>query len=318
MTGAADPEAITRRFVVMEDGTVLVADAWGDPGHRPAILLHGGGQTRHAWRRTAAVLADHGFYSLAVDLRGHGESGWSADADYGIDRFAADGRTLAASLCDKPVLIGASLGGIASLIAEGEAAHSLASALVLVDITPRVDPAGVARIRGFMAAHIESGFATLEEAADVIAAYLPHRPRPRSLEGLRKNLRLGVDGRYRWHYDPAFVRGIEDLDAGREARLLGAAARLSIPVLLVRGGASELVSEAHARDFVAAAPRAHYVDVHGAGHMVAGDVNDPFTREVLGFLTTHPAAAGPVVNLDGLRVAPKGPREGAAIASAGG
>ena len=293
MTGAADPETTTRRFL-MDDGTELVADAWGDPRNTAAILLHGGGQTRHAWKCTAALLAERGFYSLAVDLRGHGESGWSADGDYGIDRFAADVRTLAAKVGGKPVLIGASLGGIASLIAEGEAARSLASALVLVDITPRVDPGGVARIRGFMAAHIESGFGTLEEAADAIAAYLPHRPRPRSLDGLRKNLRLGVDGRYRWHYDPAFVRGIEDLDEHREARLSAAAARLSIPVLLVRGGASELVSEAHARDFVAAAPHARYIDVQGAGHMVAGDVNDPFTREVLDFLTQPASHPGPV------------------------
>ena len=288
MTEVADPEPITRRFV-MDDGVELVADSWGEPAEPAAILLHGGGQTRHAWKRTAATLAGKGFYTVAVDLRGHGDSDRSPDGDYRMDRFAADVRTLAAAMPGKPVLIGASLGGISSLVAEGEGGASIASALILVDITPQVDPAGVAKIRGFMAANIEDGFASLEEAADAVAAYLPHRPRPRSLEGLRKNLRLGPDSRYRWHYDPAFVRRIDRLEEEREPRLRAAASRLTIPVLLVRGAASELVTEAHARDFLATAPNARYVDVQGAGHMVAGDVNDPFTREVLSFLDGHAA-----------------------------
>jgi pimeloyl-ACP methyl ester carboxylesterase len=285
----ADPKPSATRFR-MDDGVELAGDAWGDPAHPPAILLHGGGQTRHAWKRTASVLARHGFFALAVDQRGHGESGWSPDGDYSIDRFAADVRTLAGRFAVKPVLIGASLGGIASLVAEGEADRPLAASLVLVDITPHVDPEGVARIRGFMAAHLEDGFASLEAAADAVAAYLPHRPRPKSLEGLRKNLRCGADGRYRWHYDPAFVRSLDQrTDRARETRLAAAAARLAVPVLLVRGASSELVSETAARDFVARVPGAIYVDVAGAAHMVAGDVNDPFTREVVRFLDRLPS-----------------------------
>ena len=122
MSALSDVEAgpIERRFR-MTDGIELVADAWGDPARPPAILLHGGGQTRHAWKRTAAELERHGYFALSVDLRGHGDSGWSPDGDYRMDRFAGDVRTLAAQFARKPVLIGASLGGIASLIAEGEA-----------------------------------------------------------------------------------------------------------------------------------------------------------------------------------------------------
>ncbi|HKU99338.1 MAG TPA: alpha/beta hydrolase [Vineibacter sp.] len=292
----------TRRFR-MSDGVELVADVWGTPNRPPAILLHGGGQTRHAWKRTAQVLASHGFYALSVDLRGHGDSGWSPNGDYGIDRFAADVQTLAVEQSAKPILIGASLGGIASLIAEGDAEPSIAAALVLVDITPRVDAQGVARIRGFMAAHIDSGFSSVHEAADAVAAYLPHRPRPRNVEGLKKNLRLGEDGRYRWHYDPAFVhdRSTGD-DSGREQRLSIAASRIEVPVLLVRGGSSELVSEAAAREFTTLVPHASYVDVHGAGHMVAGDLNDAFTQEVVRFL-------------DGLSSGPVTPPPDAAVAS---
>src|SRR5260370_13663125 len=135
-----------------------------------------------------------------------------------MDRFAAEVRPLAAQFARRPVLIGASLGGISSLIAEGEAEASIAAALVLVDVTPRVDPAGVARIRGFMASHIDSGFATLEEAADAITAYLPHRPRPKSLAGLAKNLPRGADGPYRSHYDPPFVHRPDPHEDGARAR----------------------------------------------------------------------------------------------------
>lgn len=267
------------------DGIELVGDGWGLPDARPAVLLHGGGQTRHAWKRTAAVLAGHGYYAVTVDLRGHGDSGWSEDGNYEIERFAGDVRTLAGAFGRKPVLIGASLGGIASVIAAGEAAEPIASALVLVDVTPRVDPIGVDRIRGFMSAHISDGFATLEDAADAIAAYLPHRPRPKTLDGLRKNLKLGADGRFRWHYDPAFVRArLGQYDADRERRLTVAARNAKVPVLLVRGGSSELVSEEIAREFVDQVPNATYVNVSGASHMVAGDLNDPFTEQVVTFL----------------------------------
>jgi pimeloyl-ACP methyl ester carboxylesterase len=275
---------VEQRFF-MADGVELVADAWGEVDDPPALLLHGGGQTRHAWKQTARVLASRGYHSIAVDLRGHGDSDWSPDENYAIDHFADDVRRLAETFDRKPVLIGASLGGLASLIAAGEAMTPIASALVLVDITPRVDPSGVDRILEFMTTHLENGFATLEHAADAIAAYLPRRPRPKNLAGLRKNLRKRSDGRYYWHYDPAILRRLPpDTDGAREARLTTAARGLDVPLLLVRGGSSELVSEDIARDFVAKVPNARYVDVHGAAHMVAGDLNDPFSEQVVAFL----------------------------------
>src|SRR5206468_11735345 len=133
------------------------------------------------------------------------------------------------------------------LLAEGNG-HQF-SALVLVDITPRVDLDGVAKVQGFMRAHSQEGFASVAEAADAVAAYLPHRPRPRSHEGLKKNLRLHPDGRWRWHWDPRFLEGPRATGADRhavEATLMEAARRIRIPALLVRGASSELVKEAHA------------------------------------------------------------------------
>ncbi|WP_159591827.1 alpha/beta fold hydrolase [Chelativorans xinjiangense] len=268
----------------------LAATLWDGGGH-PVIFLHGGGQTRRAWDATARSIAERGMRAIAVDQRGHGESAWVTSGNYTFAHFAQDMAAVARQVAERfharPSAVGASLGGLASLAAQTDDENLLES-LVLVDITPRMDPEGVARIQGFMGARMEEGFSTLEEAADAIAAYLPHRRRPGSLSGLRKNLRLDADGRYRWHWDPAFIKGAQNINVGAGAlmqALFDALPRLVLPVLLVRGVQSELVHEAYAREFVERAPSASYVDVGGAGHTVAGDRNDVFSRAVLDFLT---------------------------------
>jgi pimeloyl-ACP methyl ester carboxylesterase len=275
-------------------GNTLVADVYGDAGD-PVMLLHGGGQTRHAWRHTAEHLARSGAVAYAFDQRGHGDSEWIADGSYAFTDFAADAAAVATTLsarCGKhPIAIGASLGGISSLLADGTAERAgrgpILAAIVLVDITPRVDQSGVAKVQGFMRERAIEGFATIAEAADAVAAYLPHRKRPRSLDGLKKNLRLHPDGRWRWHWDPRMVAGARSFAIDPhilEAALTEAARALTIPALLVRGGSSEIVHEAHVRDFLELVPHAEAIDVSGARHMVAGDSNDSFADAVLEFV----------------------------------
>ena len=277
------------------DGTVtLRGEAWGDPAARPVLLLHGGGQTRHSWAGAGRELARAGWRAIALDLRGHGESDWDPDGAYRPDHFAADLRAVARSLPEPPVAVGASLGGMAALLAEGEDGGVLAG-VVLVDIAPRIEPGGVERIVSFMLAKPE-GFASLEEAADAVAGYRRHRGRPTDLAGLRKNLRQDAEGRWRWHWDPAFIdRGrLGKIEALRDRqtigtfhdpdRMLRAARNLEVPVLLVRGRASDVVAEEGARELLDAVPHARYADVSDAGHMVAGDRNDAFNAAVIGFL----------------------------------
>lgn len=292
-------------------GNTLVADVYGEGG--PVVmLLHGGGQTRHAWRSTAERIARAGRTAYAIDQRGHGDSEWIADGAYSFTDFAADVRAVADELAARsggarPMAIGASLGGIASLIAEGEAEREgngpVFSAIVLVDITPRVDVGGVTKIQGFMRARAHEGFASIAEAADAVAAYLPHRSRPRSHEGLKKNLRQSPDGRWRWHWDPKFLDGPRPVgSAGRdkiEGAMVEAARGLKIPALLVRGGSSELVQDAHAREFLDLVPHAEYVDVAGARHMVAGDRNDAFAEAILGFLDRLPGTPDKQAGING-------------------
>ena len=276
------------------DGNRLVADRHEPegPAHGvPVMLLHGGGQTRHAWGTAARKIAEAGHVAYTIDQRGHGDSEWVADRAYAFEDYARDAVAAARSIGEKdgaaPVLVGASLGGISGLMATHLAGNGLLSGLVLVDITPHMDPDGVARIQGFMAERMHEGFATLEEAADAIAAYLPHRKRPTSLSGLAKNLRQGDDGRFRWHWDPGFLIGPRPINTGGpavQARLIEAAGKLTMPVLLVRGQQSELVTEEAVAAFRALVPHTGFVDVSGAGHMVAGDRNDAFNDAVLGFL----------------------------------
>lgn len=271
------------------DGITLCADVGGDETDPTVLLFHGGGQTRHSWGGTQRDLVGRGFHVASIDLRGHGDSDWSPDGDYG-DAFPNDVAAVARQF-DRPALVGASLGGISSLMAVHRGDDRLASALVLVDVAPNLESAGVERIRSFMREHIESGFASLDEVADAVQAYNPHRRRPTDLSGLEKNVRFR-DGRWYWHWDPAFMWGKHsDSDETRIAEferrgagLEEAARTLTIPTLLVRGRQIDLLSEEGARRFLELTPEAEFVDVEGAGHMVAGDRNDVFTDAVVDFL----------------------------------
>lgn len=280
--------------IPVSGGVTLTADVGGPVEGPTVVLLHGGGQTRHSWSGTWQVLAEAGWRVWSVDLRGHGQSDWAPDGDYRIEAFAADVELLVQALSQPPVLVGASLGGIASLLAIGESAHQqeTARALVLVDVAHRLELVGRERIGAFMTGNLD-GFASLEDAADAIAAYNPHRPRTTNLAGLAKNLRQRDDGRWVWHWDPAFVVGkFGSADETRAvatgfARLDRAVDALRIPTLLVRGRSSDLLSEEGVQDFLARAPHAEFADVAGAGHMVAGDRNEVFNRAILEFLARH-------------------------------
>ena len=272
------------RYAVGDD-IFIAADVWGNPSAAPVILLHGGGQTRHAWGGAGEILARAGFHVISIDLRGHGDSTWDPHGNYQLESHAADLHAIVSTLQQPPALVGASLGGMISLVYQGELYPGHACAVVLVDITPRPNPEGVDRVIGFMKSHPE-GFASLEDAARAVAAYLPHRPAPRSTRGLEKNLRQGPDGRWRWHWDPALIDNVERRRASHESpnRLLDAARTLSVPTLLVRGQRSDVVTEHGAREFMELVSHAEYVDVADAAHMVAGDDNDAFADAVVEFL----------------------------------
>lgn len=264
-------------------GGRIVGDRWESAGGRGTLLLlHGGGQTRHSWSRSGPRFSDAGWTTISIDARGHGDSDWAPDGDYSADALVADLGDVIQQLGESPVLVGASMGGLTALMAEGESIVS-ARALVLVDVAPRIEPDGAARILEFMSS-APDGFASLEEVADAVAAYNPHRPRPTRLDGLRKNVRLGADGRWRWHWDPAFLRvPDEPRRQVTHERLVAASRHIAVPTMLVRGLSSDIVSADGAAELLQLIPHAEVKEAR-AGHMVAGDDNDVFASQVVDFL----------------------------------
>ncbi|KWX68168.1 alpha/beta fold hydrolase [Mycobacterium sp. NAZ190054] len=282
-----EPTTVTFRGA---ENLSLVADEWNRPAatagfdsSRPSVLmLHGGGQNRFSWKKTGQILAGEGLHVVALDSRGHGDSDRSPDANYTVESLCADTREVLDQIGRPTVLIGASMGGLTGILAARQAGPDRVSRLILVDVVPRYEKDGSARIRDFMFSHIH-GFESLEQAADAVAAYLPHRTRPSSPEGLKKNLRRR-NGRWYWHWDPAFLTKPNEDPFVRVELLEQAAIELTIPILLVRGKLSDVVSEEAVQDFLAKVPAAEFVELSGAGHTAAGDDNDAFSEAVTEFV----------------------------------
>src|ERR1700729_3277850 len=263
----------------------LAGDRWtpDGPSRGVVLLLHGGGQTRHSWREAGPALADDGWTAVAIDFRGHGDSDRAADGRYRVDAMAEDVLRGIDAIGEAPTIIGASLGGLTGLMIAGEHPAAL-RALVLVDSVPKIERTGSTRIFEFMRS-APDGFGSLEEAAEAGPASQPHRVRPVNLEGMRKNVRLAEDGRWHWHWDPKMMQPPDWAEMDRlSARINGAAATVRIPVLLVRGQLSDVVSADGVADLLATIPHATYTGVAGTGHMVAGDDNSVFLERVAEFL----------------------------------
>jgi pimeloyl-ACP methyl ester carboxylesterase len=280
---SSKPQTVTYRGV---RELALVADEWNRgavSGAQPSILmLHGGGQNRFSWKNTGQVLADQGYHVVALDSRGHGDSEWAPNAEYALEVLRDDVRRVVDEIGRPVVLIGASMGGLTGILVAHEAGPDKVTKLILVDVVPRFEKGGSARIREFMFSNID-GFETLEQAADAVAAYLPHRPRPRSPEGLRKNLRRR-DGRWYWHWDPNLMTKPGDDPQLRVQKMERAAIALKIPILLIRGKLSDVVSPAGVKHFLDTVPGAEFVELSEAGHTAAGDDNDAFTDAVVQFV----------------------------------
>ena len=271
-----------------KDGLNIIADSWGSDSDPLVILLHGGGQTRHAWGESGELLSSSGFYVLALDLRGHGDSDWHPEGDYSIESHKEDLIKILDYLKKPASLVGASLGGIISLSLAGDELHShLCNNLVMVDIGLYPDPEGAARIVDWMKS-AQNGFDTLEEAAEAVAQYLPHRKRPRDIRGLKKNLRKKKDGRFYWHWDPRFLdRRTENPNPNLEEIQRNAARRVKVPTLLIRGALSDVVTDRNVKEFLSAVPHAEFEEINQAAHMVAGDRNDVFVKAAVNFLKNN-------------------------------
>ena len=297
----ATPASLTQSRSLSGAGNIsLATTAFPTPSQlqtdSPVLFAHGFGQTRGAWLRTGMALAAEGYAGLSYDARGHGESDRNAaDESYVGEQFTDDLIILAGEQAQPPILVGASMGGLFAMLAESRW-PGLFRAMVLVDITPRWEQAGLQRILAFMTA-FPDGFDSLDHAGEVIAAYQPQRRKRKSAEELRELLREGPDQRWRWHWDARLIDDLVRDSARHQDDIANAARTLACPVLLISGGRSDLVSANTVEEFQSLVPHARHVHLPHATHMLAGDDNDTFTHTVLQYLAELPAASATSANL---------------------
>jgi pimeloyl-ACP methyl ester carboxylesterase len=277
------PKAGRSGFTVVEGRQVHYLE-WGPSGAAPLVCLHGGGQTAYMWEELGDALRSR-YHVLAPDLPAHGDSDPVDDPDLSRHALAA---TIPALLdefgIDRAVFIGASLGGITSLTLAATRPERVA-AMVLVDIGHRLEDEGVNRIIEFMTRH--ESFASLDEAATEVAAYLPNRSNVKP-DNLRRNLRQRPDGRWEWKHSLGRrmrsadfkLGGWRELTAGLDEEM----PHLTCPVLVLRGAKSDVLSDEGAEEVAALIPDARLATITSAGHHAAGDNPQSTVDVVSGFL----------------------------------
>jgi pimeloyl-ACP methyl ester carboxylesterase len=210
---------------------------------------------------------------LALDQRGHGESGWAGEGGYAIAEMTADlGAFVAALGLEAFTLVGLSMGGMVAMDYAGRRPKALA-ALVIVDIAPELVTSGAERIQERQ--KDSDIFANREAAFVAVRAASPVPPEAHLRHRVHNNLMRLEDGRYTWRYDrvlrsPAAL-GRRDPDAGWRS-----CANIAVPTLVIRGEISDILSPELAERMVEAIPGARLVTVAGSGHSVPLDKPDGF------------------------------------------
>lgn len=256
---------------------------WGDSRAPAVIFLHGGGLNAHTWDSVCANLSNE-FRCIALDLRGHGDSEWSPDADYRIEVLAEDLDGFLRELhLESFALVGHSLGSFVAL--RYAAQHPTAVVgYVAVDASPFVRNESLARrIVSFILA--KDSFGDLNEAVAHARTFRPDRDRESLRRGLERNLRRRYDGQWMWKYDrrQLIEHGVE----GRIADVRGLvpdARQVRCPVLLIRG--SDGLPADEAEEFASILADCRTVTIDDAGHNVHADAPDAFIAVTRPFLAS--------------------------------
>lgn len=258
---------------------------WDRRGQPPLLLLHGGMQTAHSWDLTAvAMRRDH--HVVAMDLRGHGDSDWSEDAQYSHVDHAGDIERIARHLgWERFSLVGLSLGGLASMQFASQQSDAI-DALVIVDVGPELSPRGVGRLVDF--GRNTGELDSLEKFIEKSLQYNPRRSAQQLRYSLTHNLRQLPDGKYAWKYDRRIVRrpegGEERADPNHFQDMWSVLPLIACRTLVVRGGDSDVFLEETARRMIDLLPDARFVTVADAGHTVPQDNPSGFLEVLRGFL----------------------------------
>jgi esterase len=250
----------------MVNGLRLRYLEWGRPGALPVVCVHGYTSSTEAFNALARRIQDRA-HIIAMDVRGHGESAWSADGAYQYADQAGDLAALVDRLgIERFVLIGTSMGGVIAMVYAGQHGDRL-RALVLNDIGPDVE-AGSGRITQTVGSR-PYDFASLDEAMQYRRETSPitaARPLADQEETARGVLREQPDGRWAWKMDPAYIEQRVKQGPPKRPPLWPVLETLQCPTQLVWGTDSDVLSEAQAKRMVAALPKGELVSVPGIGH----------------------------------------------------
>jgi pimeloyl-ACP methyl ester carboxylesterase len=260
----------------------LIADEFVGDRALGVVFLHGGGQSRYSWRRAAQALQAHGFPCLIFDMRGHGDSDWIPQGDYRIDAFAADLECVLQQWARPVILVGASLGGLTSIVVAGRR-NAQVRAVVLVDSVPLVNEALVNHYLEWLSHAADEGFESPQAALEHLRTQFPESAP--SLASIERSMRRTPAGRWRWHWDQRIVVGPTSSTAlGLQDHLERCANGVRVPLLLVRAGASDFVTPQALEHLRRCAPQLETAVLPGARHMIVGDDNLPFVEVALPFL----------------------------------
>ncbi|MDY6860782.1 MAG: alpha/beta hydrolase [Pseudomonadota bacterium] len=277
--------AVVSGHINVPDGFRLAVDLAGNPWQHRVLFLHGGGQSRRSWHRAIRNMVGNGFSVLSYDLRGHGDSDWAPDGDYSLDAHVRDLTAIIESLPSRPSIVGAAFGGRVALEATAALGPDLVRNLVLVDLAPRLDPAGIERVRSFFRVS-RDGFDSIEQAGAALDQYA-ERSMTRNFFKLRGLLRIGPDQRFYWRWDPRVGSDGFFTPPDLEARLSESAARLAVPTLLVRGTDSDLVTDQSVAHFRECQPAAEVVSIPGSGHLMKAQDLNVYCAATLAFLKAN-------------------------------
>ncbi len=248
---------------------------WGDPDAPPVLLLHGGNQSSHSWDLVSLHLSDR-YHVYALDQRGHGDTEWSRELDYSMEAMAADALAFIADQgLEQPIIFGHSMGGRVTMQAVLQD-PAVARALVLVDVGPELSAKGTKVIGEFISHNIE--FDDLDVFLENVARYDKFRTREHIARTVKYNLLVRADGKYVSKVDHRRVPGT------MSHITLDSVAAIDCPVLLVRGGESDVLPADAAERFVAALPAGRLATVDHVGHNVHGGNTPGFLDTVGPFL----------------------------------
>jgi esterase len=239
---------------------------WGPTSAAPIVCVHGYTSSAQAFNAPARHFQDR-FRLLVPDVRGHGESAWSATGAYQYADQVGDLAAFVDALgLGQFTLIGTSMGGIIAMAYAGEHADRLRG-LVVNDIGPDAET-GSQRITETVGSRPEE-FATLDEAMAYRRSVSPITA-GRS-EDDQRELALGVlrqraDGHWIWKMDPAYIRQRVQHGPPRRPTLWPVLQRLPCPTLVIWGTDSDVLSEAQALRMVETLPKGQLVSVPGVGH----------------------------------------------------